>query len=94
MTNWYKSEAMERPQEIDATSSPSTVYQRKDIKEVQKEGMTEGESVTAYEYLERQMTKEEYAAMNAEMESPATKMIMQSLSAIEMRQEMLEAMMM
>lgn len=46
-----------------------------------------------YEYMERQMTQEEYAAIQAELESPATKMIMQQLSAMELQTEMLVEMM-
>lgn len=49
-----------------------------------------GEPVTGWEYEERQLTRDEYDAQQAELESPATKMIMQTLSAIELRQEMME----
>ncbi len=42
-----------------------------------------------WEYEERQLTQEEYAAQKAELESPATKMIMQTLSAIELNQELM-----
>ncbi|MFR4061247.1 MAG: hypothetical protein ACLT1I_00765 [Mediterraneibacter faecis] len=39
------------------------------------------------------MTQEEYARLQAELESPATKMIMQSMSAIEMNMAMMQEMM-
>lgn len=55
--------------------------------------MESGQEVECWEYEERQLTHEEYEALQAELESPATKLIMQSLSAIELRQEMLEEMM-
>jgi len=93
MTNWYKAQAVEVPAEIDTTSSPTTVYERKDIKQVTVKGMDGESDVVQYEYMERQMTQEEYAAHQAELESPATKMIMQQLSAIEMQTEMLSVMM-
>lgn len=93
MTDWYKAQAMEKPGEYDTTSSPTTVYQRKDIKQVKLPAMEDGEAPEGYEYQERIMTREEYQQLQAELESPATKMIMQQLSAIELRQEMLTEMM-
>ena len=48
---------------------------------------------TAYEYMERQMTQEEYSQLQAELESPTTKMIMQELSAIQLQQELMAEMM-
>lgn len=90
MTNWYKAQSMTKPEEYDTTSSPTTVYQRKEIAEVQIAADHENkETVTGWEYMERQLTREEYNAFQAELESPATQMIMQTLSAIELAQEML-----
>ena len=54
------------------------------------EGIEGEEDQQIYTYLERTMSREDYAGFQAELESPATKMIMQSLSAIELRQEMME----
>lgn len=69
------------------------VYQRRNIKEEKRQDIDgEGER-TVYTYEERTMTQEEYAAHQAELESPATKLIMQSLSAIEMRQATMEELM-
>ena len=51
------------------------------------------EATEGYEYQERTMTREEYQQLQTELESPATKMIMQQLSAIELQQEMLTEMM-
>lgn len=48
---------------------------------------------TVYVYSERTMTQEEYARLQAELESPATKMIMQSMSSIEMNVAMMQEMM-
>ena len=89
MTNWYKAQSTEKPEEYDLKSSPTTVYQRKEIEQVAVEH-TDGEGTSLiWEYMERQLTREEYDAFQAELESPATQMIMQTLSAIELAQEML-----
>lgn len=93
MTNWYKAQAMEMPEEYDKTSSPTTVYQRKDIRKIELPAMEGQEKVEGFEYMERQMTQEEYAQIQAELESPATKMIMQQLSALELQTTMLAEMM-
>jgi hypothetical protein len=66
------------------------VYERKEIEAVTRKGIEGEEDQQIYTYLERTMSREDYAAFQAELESPATKMIMQSLSAIELRQEMME----
>lgn len=94
VSEWYQAESKERPGEWDTQTSPAVVYQRKDIKETERTNEQEG-AITekTYTYQERTMTKEEYAAYQAELESPATKMIMQSLSALEMRQATMEEMM-
>lgn len=93
MTNWYKAQAMEIPTEYDTTSSPTTVYQRKEIKQVTVPAMDGEKEQTAYEYMERQMTQGEYSQLQAELESPTTKMIMQELSAIQLQQELITEMM-
>lgn len=56
----------ERPEEIDRTSSPTTVYLRRNIKQVTQE--VEGESgetqrVSGWEYEEQEMLVEEYENM-------------------------------
>lgn len=58
----------ERPEEIDTTSSPTTVYLRRNITQVQQEaaeGETGGEqqTVTEWQYEEKEMTVEEYRQM-------------------------------
>lgn len=93
MTRWYKSESMDKPEEWDTTSSPVVVYQRRNIAEQTRKGHNGEEDRTVYEYEERTMTQDEYAAIQAELESPATKMIMQSMSAIEMSVAMVQEMM-
>lgn len=58
-----------------------------------RKGIDGEEDRTVYVYSERTMTQEEYARLQAELESPATKMIMQSMSAIEMNMAMMQEMM-
>ena len=85
--------AKRKPTEWDTTSSPTVVYQRKNIEEQTRQGIDGEEDRTVYVYSERTMTQEEYARLQAELESPATKMIMQSMSAIEMNMAMMQEMM-
>lgn len=89
MTNWYKAQSTEKPEEYDLKSSPTTVYQRKEIEQITVDRMDGEGTSLIWEYMERQLTREEYDAFQAELESPATQMIMQTLSAIELAQEML-----
>lgn len=50
------------PEEFDTTSSPETVYQRRNIKEVTKTDM-DGKKVTGWEREERELTIGEYQQM-------------------------------
>lgn len=94
LSEWYKTESMDRPDEWDTNTSPSVVYQRRNISEDTKEAEEGEESMTVYIYEERTMTQAEYAQLQAELESPATKMIMQAMSSLEMNvatmQELME----
>ena len=49
------------PDVVDMTSSKTTVYLRRGIKEKQRTDETSGESMTYYEYEEAKLTQEEYA---------------------------------
>lgn len=69
------------------------VYQRKNITEQIRKGIDGEEDRTVYVYSERTMSQEEYAQLQAELESPATKMIMQSMSSIEMNMAMMQELM-
>ena len=62
MTDWQKAQSSTKPMEFDTISSPTTVYQRKNITEVTKENETdvEGMPSTVWEYDERTMSHEEY----------------------------------
>lgn len=68
MTDWKKVTGTQpnKPEEVDRTSSPSTVYLRKNIEQVIRE--IEGsdgkmQNVTEWQYDEREMTVEEYENM-------------------------------
>lgn len=68
MTDWKKvtGTQTERPEEIDRTSSPSTVYLRRNIEQVEREvegADGETQTVTEWQYEEREMTVEEYENM-------------------------------
>ena len=49
-----------KPDEVDTTSSPTTVYLRRNIQEAVIGEQMDGTSITGWEYEEAQLTKEEY----------------------------------
>lgn len=61
MKDWRKVQGsmLERPAEFDTESSPTTVYQRRNIKQVEIEG-TDGTITKNWEYEERTMSPAEY----------------------------------
>ena len=68
MTDWKKvsgSQAV-KPAEFDTTSSPSTVYQRKNIERVTFENDFGGTS-DFWQYDERTMSHDEYSKLRAEL---------------------------
>ena len=80
----------EKPAELDRTSSPSTVYFRKNI--VQKVRTDEdGTEVIVWEYEEAEMTSaefEKYEKLLIQAESPAITQLQQQISELQMSQEM------
>lgn len=60
MIKYVKSESTVRPEAIDTESSKTTVYLRRNIKEVARTDELAGDDVTFYEYEEAKLTKEEY----------------------------------
>lgn len=68
-----------QPLEIDVLSSPTTVYERKNVRQVTIVN-EDGTEVTGWLRDERELTKAEYDEMN----SPATQLIMQQLSSMEL----------
>jgi predicted Holliday junction resolvase-like endonuclease len=66
MTDWKKVTGTQpdKPEEIDRTSSPLTVYLRKNIEQVTREVEgSNGEMATEWQYDEKEMTVEEYENM-------------------------------
>lgn len=58
---WIKSESTEIPEIVDTTSSKTSVYFRRNIREISRTDEQTGDIVTVYEHEEAKMTKEEYA---------------------------------
>lgn len=61
--NYYKSISNERPQAVDNTSSPTTVYLRKNIEAIEIEDVETGNKRTEYHYEEAAVSKDEYIDM-------------------------------
>jgi len=90
MTNWKQSETAqeEKPLEIDAAQSPTTVYERRNFAQIQREQQG-GTTQAIWNYEEREMTVAEYEKMKNDLETPATILIMQTLSAMDLKIEMI-----
>jgi len=56
---WFKTESTIRPKEIDTLSSPTTVYLRKNIQEIEREDFNEQKTII-YKYDEAALTFTEY----------------------------------
>lgn len=90
MTNWktvHDSRAT-TPEALDATSSSSTVYERRNIRqETRSVGIGDTDAtVTEWVYEQREYTREEYDMMRA----PAIQSVQQTLSGIELAIAMLQ----
>lgn len=83
---WYKSESTIRPDEVDTTSSKTSVYLRRNIVEKQRESEIDGEMQMYYEYEEAKLTKEEYEKYK---QNPENKEIEQLRSEVDMLTECL-----
>ena len=70
MTDWKQvtGSQSEKPLEVDAVSSESTIYLRRNIKEVEIENEVSGEKVTMWQYEERQLTPQEYTLYTIDKE--------------------------
>lgn len=90
MTDWktVHDSRTTTPEALDATSSSSTVYERRNIRlaaVVADIGDTD-ETVTEWVYEQREYTREEYDMMRA----PAIQRVQQALSGIELAIAMLQ----
>lgn len=74
----------EKPTALDTTSSSSTVYERRNIRQETREVTMgdEAQTVTEWVYEQREYTRAEYD----DLTSPATRAIMQEMSRIELSQ--------
>lgn len=61
---WVTSHADQPPELVDISSSPTTAYLRRNVKEVQQEDF-DGKMKTVYEYEEASIPIQEYAAILA-----------------------------
>ena len=69
MTDWRKVQGSqsEKPQEWDTTTSSVIVYQRRNIERITVKD-ADGRASELWEYEEREMSREEYAAVRAEVQ--------------------------
>jgi len=88
MNEWKQAESSVEPAVLDLTQSPTTAYERRNIKQVEKTD-TEGVTQTIWQYEERELAIREYEKQQSEMSSPVTQMIMQTLSDLDLKIEMI-----
>lgn len=101
MTDWKLVEGTQSdmPLELDMVSSPTTVYQRRNIKCVTKTnkitdpitGKEREEEYEVWQYEEKSYSLDEYRQAQEELESATTKMIMQNLSDVQLSLDILLA---
>lgn len=72
----------EEPAALDTTSSATTVYERRNIRQETRKVAAgeEPQTVTEWVYDQREYSREEYAQLT----SPATKAVMQAISDLEL----------
>lgn len=58
--DYYPSESDTMPDEIDTTSSPTTVYLRRNIRAEERKDVETGETRTVYVYDEAKISRQEY----------------------------------
>lgn len=82
MTNWVnvRDSRIERPLELDVKSSPTTVYERRNIQQVTTHDDMSETDIVEWTYEQREYTQEEYALML----SPAIQKIQQSISDLQL----------
>lgn len=65
--NWTITEGCEQPLEIDDTSSPTAIFLRKNIQEIEKENQ-DGTTIPMWQYEEAILSKKEYPNFTGTME--------------------------
>ena len=81
--NYYKATSNDYPQLVDITSSPTTVYLRKNIKAVDVEDEMTGNTRTEYHYEEAAITKDEYINMLHEQQEVTDEALQELILSLE-----------
>ena len=80
---YYKVTSNDYPQLVDITSSPTTVYLRKNIKAVDVEDEMTGSTRTEYHYDEVAITKDEYINMLHEQQEVTDEALQELILSLE-----------
>lgn len=80
---YYKATSNDYPQLVDITSSPTTVYLRKNIKVVEVEDEMTGSNRTEYHYDEAAVTKDEYITMLHEQQEVTDEALQELILSLE-----------
>lgn len=88
---WIKREGTqkERPEDLDTTSSKTTVYLRRKQTQIEHE-MEDGQKIKALAYEEAEMGKEEWERQQNDLYSPLAKEIMQANNDLIAKNELLQ----
>ena len=81
--NYYRVTSNDYPQLVDITSSPTTVYLRKNIKAVDVEDEMTGNTRTEYHYDEAAITKDEYINMLHEQQEVTDEALQELILSLE-----------
>lgn len=80
---YYKATSNDYPQLVDITSSPTTVYLRKNIKVVEVEDEMTGSNRKEYHYDEAAVTKDEYITMLHEQQEVTDEALQELILSLE-----------
>ena len=80
---YYKVTSNDYPQLVDITSSPTTVYFRKNIRAVDVEDEMTGNTRTEYHYDEAAITKDEYINMLHEQQEVTDEALQELILSLE-----------
>ena len=80
---YYKVTSNDYPQLVDITSSPTTVYLRKNIKAVDVKDEMTGNTRTEYHYDEAAITKDEYINMLHEQQEVTDEALQELILSLE-----------
>lgn len=80
---YYKVTSNDYPQLVDITSSPTTVYLRKNIKAVDVGDEMTGNTRTEYHYDEAAITKDEYINMLHEQQEVTDEALQELILSLE-----------